>query len=70
MEDMGLRDDDIQHLYEDAIEFFNESYGLDFSLSPPNEPKECLLENATLSLYRLHDRCSLHSSSSLKLLNQ
>ena len=67
---MGLRDDDIQHVFEDAIEFFNERHGLDFSLSPPNEPKGCLLENATLSLYRLHNRCSLHSSSSLRLLNQ
>ena len=48
---MGLRDDDIQHLFEDAIEFFNERYSLDFSLSPPNEQKERLFENVTLSLY-------------------
>ena len=51
-EDMGLSDDDIQHAFEDAVKFFNEKYGLDFSLSSPNEQKEYIFENATLSLYR------------------
>ena len=33
--DMGLRDSDIQHVFQDAVKFFNETYGLDFSNSQP-----------------------------------
>ena len=36
-EDMGLRNNDIQHVFEDAI---NEMYGLDFSNSPLNDQNE------------------------------
>ena len=32
-ETLGFRDDDIQHAFQDALKFFNETYGLDFSLS-------------------------------------
>ena len=51
-EDMGLRDDDIQHVFQDAIKFFNETYGLDFSNLSPNEQNEYFLENAIMSLFR------------------
>ena len=54
-EDMGLRDDDIQHVFEDVIKFYNETYGLDFSNSPPNEQNEYLFENAKMTLFRLYD---------------
>ena len=54
-EDMGLRDDDIQHIFEDAIEFYNETYGLDFSNSPPNEQNEYFFENAKMILFRFHE---------------
>ena len=53
-EDMGLRDDDIQHVFEDAIKFYYETYGLDFSNSPPNEQNLYLFENATMHLYRFN----------------
>ena len=46
---LGFRDDDIQHTIGDAIKFFNESYGLDFSLSPPNDQNEYFYQNAKLS---------------------
>lgn len=49
---MGFRDGDIQHAFESAVKFFDETYGLDFSLSQPNVQNEYLLGNATLSLYR------------------
>ena len=53
--DMGLRDIDIQHVFQDAVKFFNETYGLDFSNSQPNEQKEYFLENAKLNLFRFHE---------------
>ena len=46
---LGFRDDDIQHTIGDAIQFFNESYGLDFSFSPPNDQNEYFYQNAKLS---------------------
>ena len=49
---MGFRDNDIQHAFENAVEFFDERYGLDFSLSQPNEQNEYVVGNATLSLFR------------------
>ena len=54
-EDMGLRDEDIQHVFEDAIKFYNETYGLDFSNSQPNEQYEYFFENAKLSPFRLNE---------------
>ena len=35
---MNFGEDEIQDAFEYAINFFNESYGLDFSTSTPNEP--------------------------------
>ena len=53
--DMKLRDNEIQHVFEDAVKFYNETYGLDFSNSPPNEQKEYFFENAKLSLFHFHE---------------
>ena len=50
---MKLRDDDIQHRADDAVKFFNERYGLDFSLSPPSDKFVYVYENATLSPFKL-----------------
>ena len=50
---MGFRDVDIQHAKDDALKFFNETYGLDFTLATPNEENEYVLENARLSLFRV-----------------
>ena len=43
------RDDAIQHTFEDAFKFFNETYGLDFSLSPHTDQNEYFYQNARLS---------------------
>ena len=52
---MGFRDNDIQHAFDDAIQFFNETYGLDFSLSPPNAQNEYFFENAKMSVFQFHE---------------
>ena len=52
---MSFRDDAIQHTIDDVLKFFDESYGLDFSLSPPNERNEYFYQNATLSPFELAD---------------
>jgi hypothetical protein len=52
---MKFREDAIQHTYSDAIKFFSETYGLDFSLSDPNEKNQYVYENATMSPYRFTD---------------
>ena len=49
-EELGFRDDDIQHALDDAFKFFNDTYGLDVSLSSPNEDNEHIFENAKLRL--------------------
>ena len=52
---MGLRGEDIQHTFENGFKFFNATYGLDFSLSTPNEENEYVFENARLNLVRFHE---------------
>ena len=52
---MKFRDDAIQHTLEDAIKFFNETYGLDFFLSPPTDQNEYFYQNAQLSPFTLSD---------------
>ena len=46
---MQFRDEAILHVTDDAIQFFNESYGLDFSNSAPNEQNERFFENARMN---------------------
>ena len=46
---MKFRDESIQHATDDAIQFFNESYGLDFSSSAPNQQNELFFENAKMN---------------------
>ena len=50
---LGLRDSDIQHTTDDAIQFFNNTFGLDFSNSPPNEKNERFLSSAKMSPFML-----------------
>ena len=52
---MGFRDNDIQHAFDDAIQFFNETYGLDFSLSPPNAQNEYFFENAKMRVFQFRE---------------
>ena len=42
-------EDELQYTLEDAIKFFNDSFGLDFSVSPPNEQNQRFFENAIMS---------------------
>ena len=50
---MQFRDTAIQHTVDDAIQFFNDRYGLDFSASTPNEKNERFFENAKMSPFIL-----------------
>ena len=49
-----FRDEAIQHTTEDAIEFFNDSYGLDFSGSSPNAQNERFFQNARMNPFILN----------------
>ena len=46
---LKLQDSDIEHTIDDAIQFFHNTFGLDFSNSPPNENNERTFQNATMS---------------------
>ena len=62
---LKFRDSDIQHTIEDAIKFFNYTYGIDFSNSAPNERNEYLLPNARMSPYILSSHLNLIYSDNL-----
>ena len=46
---MNFREATIQHVTEDAIDFFNNQYGVDFFNSLPNEQNQRFFQNATLN---------------------
>ena len=46
---MKFKEDEIQHVFDVAMTFFNDSFGLDFSVSAPNEQNEHFFENAKMS---------------------
>ena len=46
---MKFRDEAIEHSTEDVIQFFNDSYGLDFSGSSPNAQNERFFQNARMN---------------------
>ena len=52
---LKFKDDAIQRAFEDAINFFNYTYGLDFSASQPNENHQFSIENAVMITYALND---------------
>ena len=45
---LGYSDDEIQQEVQDALQFFSERFGLDFSLTQPNELGQRFFQNATL----------------------
>ena len=45
---LRFQEEEIYHIFEDAINFFNYTFGLDFSGSPPTEEYHRYLENAIL----------------------
>ena len=50
-----FNDDEVDFVTQNAIEFFNDVYGLDFSLSTPNEQNERFFENARMYPFILRD---------------
>ena len=46
---LKFRDDAIRQFFEDAIIFFNNTYGLDFSASPQNENYQRSIEDAVMN---------------------
>ena len=48
-----LKFDEVQHIFDDAMDFFNYTFGLDFSGSPPTEQYERFLDNARMHPYIL-----------------
>ena len=48
---MKFDEDEINNAFEYAAHFFNESFGLDFSTSPPNDQNEFFFENAKMGPY-------------------
>ena len=50
--DLKFRENEIQHTIDDAIQFFNSSFGLDFSESVQNEQYERVLGNAKMGPVR------------------
>ena len=64
---LKFRYQDIIHFAEDAIYFFNETFGLDFTTSlPPNDQHELFYENAKMSPYMLSATYSVTSNSWLR----
>ena len=52
---LKFEDDAIQRALENAVNFFNYSYGLDFYASPPDENHQLFIENAVLTPYQISD---------------
>ena len=53
---LKFRDTDIQHTTDDAIQFFNNTFGLDFSDSP-NQKNERFFQNAKMSPFMFPSTC-------------
>ena len=51
---LHLQEDEIYNVFEDAINFFNYTFGLDFSHSPPNREYQRYLENAKMHAVVTH----------------
>ena len=52
---LNFQEDEINHVFEDAMNFFNYTFGLDFSDSPPNEENIRYLENAKMYPAIVHE---------------
>ena len=57
---LKLRDSDIQHVGENALRFFNYTFGLDFSASIRNDQHELIFENAVLFPYKISDEINFY----------
>ena len=61
-ETLGFRDADIKYITEDAIAFFNDTFGLDFSAAP-NEMNERSFENARMAPYMLSNEHKMYANT-------
>ena len=52
---MKFQEKEIQHIFDDAIHFFNYTFDLDFSTAMPNERNERVLDNAIMRTFALSD---------------
>ena len=52
---MKLRDEELPYVFEEAMHFFNSTFGLYFTTSASSEPNGRVFENAVMSAYRLPD---------------
>lgn len=52
---LGFKDDTIRHTFFEAIKFYNETFGLDFSSSQPNEQHRLFFENAVMEPRKFRD---------------
>ena len=59
---MGFRDADIKYITEDAIAFFSDTFGLDFSAAP-NEMNERFFENARMAPYMLSNEHKMYANT-------
>ena len=64
-ETLGFRDADIKHTLEDTITFFNDTFGLDFSASAPNEKNERFFENAKMAPYILSNEHKMLANTNI-----
>ena len=56
---MKFWDDEIQQEVQNALQFFSERFGLDFSLTQPNEQGLHFFKNATLQPIRQFDQVNV-----------
>ena len=61
-EKLGFREADIKHTTEDAITFFNYTFGLDFS-AEPNEMNERFFENTRMAPYVLSNEHKMYANT-------
>ena len=55
-EELNYNDEQVESAMEDAIEFFNERFGVDFSLSVPDAFERRFFQNSALITFRLPNR--------------
>ena len=66
---LHLQEEEIQHVFEDAMNFFNYTFGLDFSDSTPNEENTRHLGNAKMSPVVLRKDVNLIATSNSWIRN-
>ena len=66
---LHFQKEEIHNIFENAINFFNYTYGLDFSDSPPNEENQRYLENALMFPYAIREDVNYIATSNRWIRN-